>query len=93
MDITIQIKTILFSIIFGIIFSAVIDINYKFLIKNKIINILITFILITAFVLVYFILLRHINYGIFHPYEVLCITIGFILEKLIHATVEKIRKK
>ena len=93
MYITTQIKTIIFSIIYGIIFSSLIDVNHKYLTKNKIINILITFILIIISVLIYFILLRRINNAIFNNYEIICIIIGFIVENLIHSKVEKIRKK
>lgn len=93
MYITTQIKTIIFSIIYGIFFSCLIDVNHKYLTKNKIINIIITFIFIIISVLIYFILLRKINNGIFNNYEIICIILGFIIENLIHAKVEKIRKK
>ena len=93
MNIKIQIKTIIFSIIFGIIFSSIIDINYKFLTKNKIINILTTLILILSATLIYFIILRKINYGIFHQYEIICIGIGYIIEHLLKHLVEKKTKK
>ena len=93
MYITTQIKTIIFSIIYGIIFSCLIDVNHKYLTKNKIINILITFIFIIVSVIIYFILLRKINNGIFNNYEIICIILGFVIENLIHAKVEKTRKK
>ena len=93
MYITTQIKTIIFSIIYGIVFSCLIDVNHKYLTKTKIINIIITFIFITTSVLIYFILLRRINNAIFNNYEIICIIIGFIVENLIHSKVEKIRKK
>ena len=93
MYITTQIKTIIFSIIYGIIFSCLIDVNHRYLTKNKIINILITFIFIMLSVLIYFILLRKINNGIFNNYEIICIILGFVIENLIHSKVEKIRKK
>lgn len=93
MDITTQIKTIFFSIIFGIIFSLMININYKFLTKNKLINIISTFIFIMIFVIIYFILLRKINYGIFSQYEIICIILGFIIEHTIETIVEKKLKK
>ena len=93
MHITTQIKTIIFSIIYGIIFSCLIDVNHKYLTKTKIINIIITFIFIIISVLIYFILLKNINNGIFNNYEIICIILGFIIENLIHAKVEKIRKK
>ena len=93
MYITTQIKTIIFSIMYGIIFSCLIDVNHKYLTKNKIINILITFIFIITSVLIFFTILRKINNGIFSNYEIICIIIGFIIENLIHTKVEKIRKK
>ena len=93
MHITTQIKTIIFSIIYGIIFSCLIDVNHKYLTKNKIINIIITFIFIITAVLIYFMSLRKLNNGIFNNYEIICIIIGFIIENLIRSKVEKIRKK
>ena len=93
MYITTQIKTIIFSIIFGTFFSYLIDINHKYLTKNKIINILITFIFIITSVLIYFTILKKINNAIFNNYEIICIIIGFIIENLIHTKVEKIKKK
>jgi hypothetical protein len=93
MYITTQIKTIIFSLIFGIFFSMLININHKYLTRNKIMNIFITFIFIITSVLIYFVLLKKINNGIYNNYEIICIIIGFIIENLIHTKVEKIRKK
>ena len=84
MDISIQIKTIFFSIIFGYLFSIMISLNYKYLIKNKIINIFITIIVILISTIIYFLLLKRINNGIFHNYEIICIVFGYTLENLIH---------
>ena len=93
MNITTQIKTIIFSVIYGIIFSCLIDVNHKYLTKNKIINIIITFIFIITSVLIYFILLKKLNNAIFNSYEIICIIIGFIIENILRTKVEKIRKK
>lgn len=93
MRITTQIKTIIFSLIFGVLFSKLIEINYKYLTKNKITNILITFIFIITCILIYFILLKKINNGIFHPYEILSIIIGFIIQNITKSRVEKKQKK
>lgn len=93
MSLSIQIKTILFSIFFGMVFSFLLNINYRMLVKNRFINVFVTFLFVMVFVLIYFFLLRRINSGIFHHYEIFCIVIGFLLDTLFHSFIEKIMKK
>ena len=92
MNILTQIRTIVISIIYGYFFSLMININYKYLTKNKLFNIILTFTFIITFVLIYFIIIKKINNAIFSQYEILCIVIGFIIEN-ITPKVEKKRKK
>ena len=93
MDISIQFKTIIFSILYGVFFSLMLSINYKYLIGNKYLSIIVSLLFVIVNVLIYFIILKKINYGIFHPYEILCIVIGFIVENLLsHLVYKKIKK-
>ena len=82
MSIGIQVKTILFSLIYGVIFSFVIDLNYKYISGKGFISFLLTFSLVLDFTLLFFIGLKYINYGVFHYIEVLCIVLGFLLENI-----------
>lgn len=92
MNILIQIRTIVVSIIYGYFFSLMININHRFLSKKKIFNIIMTLLFILLFVLIYFIILKKINNAIFNQYEIICITIGFIIENIVHSKVEKNKK-
>ena len=93
MSIDIQVKTILFSLVFGFVFSFVIGLNYKYISSRGVLNFVLTFMLVLVFVLLFFIGLRFINFGIFHYYEILSIIIGFLLENLVYRVVEKKLKK
>ena len=93
MSIILQIKTILFSLFYGVFFSFVIGLNYKFIIGNGFLSFILTFMLVLVMTLLYFIILRYINFGIFHYYEILSIVVGFILENLVFGIVEKSLKK
>ena len=94
MSIIIQIKTIIFSIIFGVFFSIALRFNYKYIVgSKKLFSAILTFLFVLVFTLLYFIILKYINYGIFHQYEILCIIIGFLVENLVYSVVEKRLKK
>lgn len=80
MNIKVQIISILFSFVFGIIFSLLTNINYKYLFsKNKIYKIFFTFIYILDATLLYFIIIKKINNGIVHLYFLLFIGLGFLV--------------
>ena len=75
----IQIKSIVFSFLYGIFFSFLLNINYKFIYYSKgIIKILINIFFIVDNVFLYFILLRFINNGIVHFYFLLSLFLGFL---------------
>lgn len=85
MSLKVQILTILTSFLFGIVISFIFGINYKFIYNDKkYIKIISSFILIMISVLSYFILLKNINNGIFHPYCLFSILLGYIVEHYIH---------
>jgi len=94
MNIIVQFKTIIFSFIYGIFFCFFLNLNYKYIVGNKkLLKILLTFMFIVVNVLLYFIILRKINFGIFHYYEILSIICGFMFVNLICHVIEKKRKK
>ena len=89
-DLNIQFKLIIFSFIFGFLFSSFLDWFNK-VTKNlksylKIITSLIVIIVLTF---VYFIGIEKIGYAIFHIYEILSITVGFVIYDLIIKLIAK----
>ena len=86
----IQIKSIIYSFIYGCIFSLLLNINYKYIYYSKgIKKILINVFFIIDNVLLYFLILRYINNGIFHFYFLLSIILGFIFVN--YMTTKKIK--
>lgn len=85
MTLDIQIKTFLISILFGTIFSFLIDLIYK----QKVFNIILSLIFVLIFTFVYFLTLLKINNAIIHPYYVISFLIGFIL----HIIMKKLLKQ
>lgn len=89
MSIDVQFKTILFSFVFGFLFSLLLGFNYKFMTGHKLYSFFISFFFVVVNVLLYFIFLRKINGGIYHNYEVFCIVLGFFMENLLFSLVYK----
>lgn len=80
MDIDIQIKSILVSLVFGFLFSLLLKINYRYIYKGPaVLRILTNFLFVVDFVLIYFVIIRNINGGVVHPYFLTSIILGFIL--------------
>ena len=78
MDLNLQIISLLFSYFFGILFSFLLNLNYKIIYqKNKLYRIITTLLFVLLCTLVYFIVLKKINEGIIHPYFFLMIILGF----------------
>lgn len=89
-----QIITIIFSFIYGIIFYILLEINCKYIYYgNKIYRIIITFLFVICNTLLYFIILKKINYGIVHIYFLLCILTGYILSNFVYKNLIVKRKK
>lgn len=94
MELNIQIDLIFFSLIYGIIFSLFLDLNYKLLHhKNIIIKYIATIICTIVGVITYFYGIQKICYGIFHIYSLILIIIGFIVPNLIFKVIEKLKHK
>lgn len=94
MILEVQIKTLIFSFLFGIYFAYMIRVNYKYIYTlKKLYKILATFLLIFSNVLLYFIILLKINNGIIHMYSLLMIVLGTYMEHFINRIIEKNIKK
>ena len=91
MKLELQLTTILFSIVFGLIFSSVIDLIKNKIFKTKKIIQLIFFLVITILMsLIYFYGLLKLNNGIIHPYFVIAFIIGFIIENALKKVFKRI---
>lgn len=83
MILKIQLKSLLFSFLYGCLFTLLLKINYKFIYYSKgVKKIIINLVFIIDNTLLYFIFLRYINNGIFHFYFLLAIIFGFIFVNL-----------
>ena len=88
-----QIYTIIFSFLFGIFFFLLINLNYKFIYsKNKFIKIFSTILIIILSVIIYFIGIMKISYGVFHIYSIFCILTSYILLSYLGSIAKKKRK-
>lgn len=94
MNLIIQIKTIVASIIFGVYFSIILSLSYRLIYhKKEFVKLIFTPIIIGLNTILYFFIIKKINYGIFHIYEILCIIFGVVLETVIAKVIANIRKK
>ena len=80
MDLKTQIITFLFSILFELLFSSLIDIFYN---KKKLFNTIIVFLITVLSSLAYFFVLLKLNNAIIHPYYIIAFVVGFLLEIVI----------
>ena len=89
-DLNIQIKLILFSFFFGMLFKYFEIKLDKFIHKQKpIYNIINSFTLIMFFSLLYFYNIEYIAMGILHPYSILLVILGYLLYKPIATFLKK----
>ena len=78
-ELVIQIKLIVFSFIFGFIFSHVLESFNNLIAKySNIIKLTLSFILISFCTFVYFVGIYKVGYALFHIYSILSIICGFI---------------
>ena len=67
-----------------------VSVNHKIIYhEKKIIKLLGTFLVIIISTLVYFLLLRKINYAAFHPYCLIVLTLGYYLSCMIAKKIKK----
>ena len=89
----IQIKSIVFSFLYGVFFSFLLNLNYKFIYYSKgITKVLINIFFVVDNVLLYFIILRYINNGIVHFYFLLSLVIGYFSVNKVSSRVRNIFK-
>ena len=90
MILKIQLKSLLFSFLYGCLFSLLLKINYKFIFYSKgIKKLLINLFFVIDNTLVYFIILRYINNGIFHFYFLLAIILGYFFVNCVSSIILK----
>ena len=84
MELTTQLHLLVFSFLYGVVFSILINLNYKFLYnEKKLLKTIFTIVFVLVNVLIYFFILLKINYGMLHIYSLLMIIVGFVLENII----------
>lgn len=94
MNLHVQILLIIYSLLYGIVFSACLEMNYKYIYKQKRIpKYILSFLFIVNFVFLYFIVLRRINNGILHFYSFIFVGIGFVLAQVLINYLDKKHKK
>ena len=80
MTLLLQLKAFTISFVYGIILAYLIKLQYRYIFdKNKIRRIIVDSLFIFDNVLVYFLILKYINNGIFHIYFLFLVILGFIL--------------
>ena len=90
----IQIKSLIFSFLYGCIFYLFLSLNNKNIYNSKgIIKILTNIFFIFDNVLLYFIILKKINNGILHYYFIFSIILGYLSVKKVISVLNNIDKK
>ena len=80
MELRLQIISLLFSFIYGLIFYYYLELVNKINTKcNKVFKYIFSFLLIMFFALLYFVCLLYINNGYLHIYFLFSIMVGYIL--------------
>ena len=80
MELSIQLQVLTVSFVYGILFSYLIKLQYKFLFDSKLLyKIFITLLFVFDNCLLYFLILRTINNGVFHIYFLFSLIIGYLL--------------
>lgn len=94
MNLKTQIITLIASFLYGIFFSFLVNLNYKYLYqKNVYLKVMFTFLFIFINVILYFLIIKKINQAILHPYSFGMIFVGFCLEHHLHHLVANHFKK
>lgn len=89
-SLSVQLKLIIFSFIFGFFFSLVIKIfNKKVKNYKNTLKIFLSFFLIFMMSIIYFIGIQEISHAILHFYSIICIIIGFIVYDRIAKYIKK----
>ncbi len=79
MDLSVQLQVLTVSFVYGILFSYLLKMQYRYFFEGKrFYRILITFFFTIDNCFLYFLILRTINHGIFHIYFLFLLIIGFL---------------
>ena len=93
-ELNVQIKLIIFSLIYGFLFSIILDIIYPFIKKRKKVSRSgLSFLLVMLMAIVYFVAIDKIGYVIFHIYSIFAIVVGFVLYDIIIGVIAKKSKR
>ena len=88
-----QILTLFYSFLYGIFFGSTLNINYKISQNtSKLYIIIIHFLFVIFHILTYFFILQKVNNGIFHPYGLITLIIGVLVEHLLYININHIIK-
>ena len=94
MILEIQIKMLLFSFVYGFFFALLISIFSRWLYNNKIfIRIIFTLFFVFSNTIIYFLGMRSINEAIIHPYAILMLIAGYLIEIFVSRVIAKYLKK
>ena len=93
-ELSLQVKLLTFSLIYGFLFSIILDVLYPIIKKyKKVYQIILSFFLILLMAIIYFIAIDKIGYIIFHLYSIFAIIIGFVSYDIIINIIAKRTKK
>ncbi len=93
-ELNIQIKLVIFSLIYGFLFSIFLDVLYPIIKKQKkIIKIFLSFLLVMFMAIIYFIAIDKIGYVLFHIYSILAIIVGFVTYDIMISLIAKKYKR
>lgn len=80
MELSVQLQVLTVSFVYGILFAYLLKTQYKFLFESgKFYKILVTLLFVFDNCLLYFLILRTINNGVFHIYFLFMIVGGVLL--------------
>lgn len=93
-DLALQLKLIIFSFIFGFLFSSLLEwFNKKIEKYSSNIKLMLSILLIIFMTLVYFVGIQKIGNAIFHIYSIISIIVGFVLYDIIIKIIANTSKK
>lgn len=79
MELGVQLQVLIVSFVYGVLFSYLLKLHYKFLFEGKLFyKILITLLFVFDNCLLYFLILKSINNGIFHIYFLFLLILGYL---------------
>lgn len=94
MILQVQIFSLVYSFVFGLIFAFLVNLHYELLFsKKKWFQILMNFIFVIDIALIYFLILKKLNGGVLHVYFFLLMFLGFLISYVNTKRVRKVIRK